>query len=68
MRIFRTSEAFSSPVPGSFDERDPPPDAAWRAIADRAERLATGLRAIYDWYQRHAIDVHACCEMRSIMP
>ena len=40
---------------GLVDERDPRPDAeTWRAIADRAERLATGLRAIYDWYQRHA--------------
>lgn len=35
-------------------ERDPIPDAqAWRAIADPAERLRVGLRAIYDWYQRN---------------
>jgi len=35
-------------------ERDPPPDAApWRSIADRGERLRTGLRAIYDWYERN---------------
>ena len=35
--------------------RHPLPDAAaWRDIADRRERLATGLRAVYDWYGRHA--------------
>lgn len=32
-------------------ERDPPPDAAaWRDIADPAERLRTGLGAIYSWF------------------
>jgi AcrR family transcriptional regulator len=36
-------------------ERDPPPDAEpWRAIADRRERLRTGLHAIYLWYERNA--------------
>jgi len=41
-------------------ERDPPPDAApWRAISDRRERLRTGLRAIYSWYERNA-DLAAC--------
>lgn len=36
-------------------ERDPPPDpAAWCRIADRDERLAAGLRAVYDWYERNA--------------
>jgi AcrR family transcriptional regulator len=41
-------------------ERDPPPDAApWRAIADPAERLRVGLRAIYDWYERNA-ELTAC--------
>jgi AcrR family transcriptional regulator len=41
-------------------ERDPLPDAkAWRAIADRHERLRTALRAIYDWYERNA-DLAAC--------
>lgn len=36
-------------------ERDAPPDAApWRAIDDRDKRLRTGLRAIYDWYERNA--------------
>ena len=35
-------------------ERDPPPDAAaWREIKDRDKRLRTGLRAIYDWYERN---------------
>jgi AcrR family transcriptional regulator len=34
---------------------DPTPDAArWAGIADRRERLTTGLTAIYDWYDRNA--------------
>ena len=41
-------------------ERDPLPDAApWRLIGDRRERLRTGLRAIYRWYQRNA-DLAGC--------
>ena len=40
---------------GLVNERDPLPDAAaWRGIADRRERLATGFRAVYDWYERNA--------------
>ena len=40
---------------GLVEERDPLPDAApWRAIADRSERLATALAAIYGWYERNA--------------
>ena len=40
---------------GLVDERDPPPAAtAWRDIAERRERLAVGLRAVYDWYERNA--------------
>ena len=40
---------------GLVGERDPMPDAApWRKIADRSERLATGLRTVYDWYARNA--------------
>ena len=36
------------------------PDAApWRLIADRNERLHTGLAAIYGWYRRNA-DLAAC--------
>ena len=36
-------------------ERDPLPDAApWRALADRDERLRTGIAAVYGWYQRNA--------------
>lgn len=36
-------------------DNDPPPDsAAWAAIADPAERLRTGLGALYDWYGRNA--------------
>ncbi len=36
-------------------DRDPPPDtSAWRAISAKDERLRTGLRANYDWYERNA--------------
>jgi AcrR family transcriptional regulator len=36
-------------------ERDPLPDAAaWRGIADRRERLAAGIRAVYGWFERNA--------------
>ncbi|MFO0993520.1 MAG: helix-turn-helix domain-containing protein [Hyphomicrobiales bacterium] len=39
---------------GHVFERDPLPDSeAWRAIAERGERLRTGLTAIYDWYERN---------------
>ena len=35
-------------------DRHPMPDAAvWRDIADRRERLETGLGAVYDWYARN---------------
>jgi len=41
-------------------ERNPPPDAAaWRGIADRQERLRTGLAALYAWYERNA-ELMAC--------
>jgi AcrR family transcriptional regulator len=41
-------------------ERDPLPDAEpWRAIKDRRERLRTGLRAVYDGYERNA-EMAAC--------
>jgi AcrR family transcriptional regulator len=41
-------------------ERGPPPEAApWRAIADRRERLRTGLATIYGWFERNA-DLVAC--------
>ena len=44
-------------------ERDPLPDAEpWRAIADQRERLRTGLRAIYGWYERNA--ALAACVLR----
>ena len=40
---------------GQVYERDPLPNAdPWRAIEERAERLRTGLTAIYGWYQRNA--------------
>jgi AcrR family transcriptional regulator len=45
---------------GLAHERDPPPDAGpWRTIEDRRERLRTGLRAVYDWYERNA-ELIAC--------
>jgi AcrR family transcriptional regulator len=48
---------------GLTAERDPLPDAEpWRAIADRRERLRTGLRAVYDWYGRNA--ERAACVLR----
>jgi AcrR family transcriptional regulator len=41
-------------------EREPAPDAAaWRDIPATRERLITGLRAIYDWYQRNE-NIFAC--------
>jgi len=45
---------------GRSVERDPLPDATeWQAIADPGERLGTGLRALYDWYERNE-DLAAC--------
>jgi len=45
---------------GLVAERDPLPDAEpWRAIADRRERLRTGLQAVYGWYSRNA-DLAGC--------
>jgi AcrR family transcriptional regulator len=36
-------------------ERDPLPEPEpWRAITEPQERLRTGLRALYDWYERNA--------------
>jgi AcrR family transcriptional regulator len=50
---------------GHVHETDPMPDAAaWRDIADRRERLAAGLTAIYAWYARHAALM--ACVMRDI--
>ena len=44
-------------------ERDPLPDAEpWRAMGDRGERLRTGLRAIYGWFERNA--GQAACVLR----
>lgn len=40
---------------GLVEQRAPLPDAApWRGIADRRERLKTGLAAIYGWFERNA--------------
>ncbi len=44
-------------------ERDPLPDgSAWPAIADRGERLRTGLGEVYGWYERNA--ALAACVLR----
>ena len=44
-------------------ERDPLPDAApLRAIDEPRERLRSGLRALYDWYERNA--ALAACVLR----
>lgn len=44
-------------------EQDPLPDAQlWRAISDPAERLRTGLSAIYGWYARN--ESLAACVLR----
>lgn len=44
-------------------ERDPLPDATpWAKIADRRERLRTGLAALYEWYERNA--ALAACVLR----
>jgi len=41
---------------GHVDECDPIPDAeGWRGIADVTQRLTTGLRAIYAWFERNEI-------------
>lgn len=40
---------------GLLEERDPLPDAAaFRAIEDRADRLRSGLAALYAWYERNS--------------
>jgi AcrR family transcriptional regulator len=40
---------------GYTAEHYPPPDAEpWRGIADRRERLRTGLSEIYGWFERNA--------------
>jgi AcrR family transcriptional regulator len=41
---------------GHVEERDPVPDAAaWRGIADVTQRLTTGLRTIYAWFERNEV-------------
>lgn len=48
---------------GLTAQRDPLPDAEpWRAIADRRQRLRTGLAEIYAWYGRNA--ERAACVLR----
>jgi AcrR family transcriptional regulator len=52
---FPDERALLKACSGLHGERDPLPDAgAWRAIADRDERLRAGLSQIYDWYGRNA--------------
>ena len=50
---------------GLVQERSPLPEAApWRDIADRHERLRTGLSAVYGWFDRNA--ELAGCVMRDV--
>jgi AcrR family transcriptional regulator len=52
---FPDERSLSLACSGLTMERDSPPDAKpWRAIKDRRERLQTGLRALYGWYERNA--------------
>jgi AcrR family transcriptional regulator len=52
---FPDERSLSMACSGLVAERDPLPDAkAWRGIADPRERLATGFRAVYDWYERNS--------------
>jgi AcrR family transcriptional regulator len=46
-------------------ERDPLPDSRpWRGIANRGERLRTGLAAVYGWFER--TEQLTACVMRDI--
>lgn len=60
---FPDERSLSLACSGLHYERQPLPDAApWRDIADPRARLATGLRAIYDWYDRN--EMLAACILR----
>jgi AcrR family transcriptional regulator len=51
-RHFPTEEDLYRACSGHFSSEHPAPDpAAWRAIADPAERLATGLDELYGYYE-----------------
>jgi AcrR family transcriptional regulator len=51
---FPDERSLSLACSGLATDRDPPPDAApWRDIADKRERLRTGLTAIYAWFERN---------------
>ncbi len=50
---------------GLYEERHPLPDPQpWRAIADRDERLRTGISALYGWYERN--ESLAACVLRDV--
>jgi AcrR family transcriptional regulator len=52
-RHFPTEDALFTACSGHWAERHPWPDQErWRAIADPAERLATGLGELYGWYEQ----------------
>jgi AcrR family transcriptional regulator len=52
---FPDERALLKACSGLHGERQPLPDAnAWRAIANREERLRRGLNEIYEWYGRNA--------------
>jgi len=51
---FPDERSLSLACSGLATDRDPPPDAApWRDIADKRERLRTGLTALYAWFERN---------------
>ena len=53
---FPDERSLSLACSGLHYERHPLPDAAaWREIADPWQRLKTGLRAVYDWYECNEI-------------
>ena len=52
---FPDERSLLMPCSGLAAERAPMPDAAaWRSIANRRDRLRTGLAALYEWYERNA--------------
>jgi AcrR family transcriptional regulator len=51
---FPDARSLAMACSGLAFERDPPPaHEPWLEIADTDKRLRTGLRAIYDWYDRN---------------
>jgi AcrR family transcriptional regulator len=52
-RHFPTDDALFTACSGLWEQMHPWPDLErWRALADPAERLATGLDELYGWYEQ----------------